>query len=224
MKTKISKPVSTVWLRRAVDDDRVAQIADRGIDQPEVERDGVDAADGVDALVAGQRREAVVARRAGQPGADRDASPDRVGERAAGAGVAAVVGRDRQRIGAEEIVRARIDDVVRRRERGVDLRERAGERDAAVPLPATAAPPAEATVSVPCATDSVVVIAPAPASTSAIDSPAIASAVLASTGCAPGTVFTGASLTACRWRSCLRLWSPVPAIARRVRGCRNCPA
>jgi hypothetical protein len=64
-----------------------------------------------------------------------------------------------------------------------------------VPLPATAAPPADATVSVPCSTASVAVIVPAPASTSAIDSPAIAAGVFASTSCDPGTPLTGASFT-----------------------------
>ena len=54
-----------------------------------------------------------------------------VDQRAARAAVAAVVGHERQRVGAEEVLRAAVDRRCRRRERGIDLRERAGERHAA---------------------------------------------------------------------------------------------
>ena len=52
--------------RRAVDDHRVAHMAHRGVDQAEVERDGVVAAERVDAHVAGQQVERVIAGRAEQ--------------------------------------------------------------------------------------------------------------------------------------------------------------
>jgi hypothetical protein len=67
-------------------------------------------------------------RRTGNNGTDRDGYLIDIGQRAARAGVAAVIGRHRQHIGAEEIVQPGIDNVVRRRERGVDVRDRAGER------------------------------------------------------------------------------------------------
>jgi len=65
-----------------------------------------------------------------------------------------------------------------------------------VPLFATAAPPADNTVSVPCPTASVVVIGALPASTSFTDSPVIDRSVFTATVFAPGTAFTGASFTA----------------------------
>ena len=65
-----------------------------------------------------------------------------------------------------------------------------------VPLPDTAAPPAEATVSVPCRTESVVVIEALPASTSLTERPVIDRLVSSATVCAPATTFIGASLTA----------------------------
>ena len=71
----------------------------------------------------------------------------------------------------------------------------------AVPLPVTAAPPADATVSVPWATASVVVIVPGPASTSATDRPAIAVGTFAPICCVPGTVLTGAALIAVTFTS-----------------------
>ena len=63
-----------------------------------------------------------------------------------------------------------------------------------LPLPPMAAPPPVATLSVPLATLSVAVSAVL--STSATETPAIASVVSSATLCAPGTVFTGGSLTA----------------------------
>ena len=62
-----------------------------------------------------------------------------------------------------------------------------------VPVPPMVAPPPVATDSVPLVTVSVVVSA-APVSTSATDTPEIAVGVSSTTLCAPGTVFTGASL------------------------------
>ena len=64
-----------------------------------------------------------------------------------------------------------------------------------MPLPATSTPPSAPTIKVPCATDSVVVIAAAPASGSETARPAIARLWPASTFCVTGMVFTGASLT-----------------------------
>ena len=51
---------------RTVDDDRVAHPGERRVGELEIERDGVGAAERVDIFVAGKRREAVIARRAGE--------------------------------------------------------------------------------------------------------------------------------------------------------------
>ena len=78
-----------------------------------------------------------------------------------------VISCHRQRLGADEIVLAQGDDIVRGAERGVDLRQRAGERHGRGALPEIATPWPAATVNVPCATVDVVVSRPEPASTSA---------------------------------------------------------
>ena len=63
---------------RPIDRDGVARIGDGGVHQPEAERDGVDAGAGIDALVAGERGEAVVARCAGFDGAVEDVKTQRL--------------------------------------------------------------------------------------------------------------------------------------------------
>ena len=64
-----------------------------------------------------------------------------------------------------------------------------------LPLPTIVAVP-PTTVSVPLVTAKVTVMLPAAASRSAIDSPVMALVVSSLVLCAPGTVFTGASLIA----------------------------
>ena len=69
-----------------------------------------------------------------------------------------------------------------------------------VPVPVEKVRPAvDASDIVPSATDSVVVSVPPLASTSDTDRPEIASVVSLSVVCWPGTVSTGASLTATTW-------------------------
>ena len=100
--------------RRAVDDDLVAGIAHRRVDQPETERDGVDAAEAVDGRASVRSREAVVTRRAADRRRLRNVRHDDldlvgIGPYAAVAGIAVVAGGDGQRVVAEEVVRRRVD-------------------------------------------------------------------------------------------------------------------
>ena len=88
----------------------------------------------------------------------------------------------------------------------------------AEPLPDTAAPPADATVNVPCATPSVTEIDSEAASTSLTDRPAIDRFVPVIAVLAPGTVLTGASLTAARVRETVTVLPPtVPSLALYVK-------
>ena len=84
----------------------------------------------------------------------------------------------------------------------------------AVPLPAMVAEP-PVTTSVPCPTASVTVMLPLAASMSATLRPVMTLEVSSAVVCAPGTVLTGASLTALTVRATLPeadLLPPVPVL------------
>jgi len=80
------------------------------------------------------------------------------------------------------------------------------------------APFDDPTVSVPCARPNVVVKTPEPASKSLIDRPPIARLLVAAVDSAPGTVFTGASLTPTTWMiACAALLLSTPSLTTTVR-------